>query len=66
MTACAINRPRGFIRKRKLDLIGRILDEANQALANPSRSMKECRITQDVGYELLSGKWEMGGFSGLS
>ncbi|OUO55141.1 hypothetical protein B5F76_00560 [Desulfovibrio sp. An276] len=66
MTACAINKPRGFIRKRKLDLISRILDEADHALANPSRTMKECRITEDVGYELLSGKWEMGGFSGLS
>lgn len=66
MTACVINKPRGFIRKRKLDLISRILDEADQALANSSRTMKECRITEDVGYELLSGKWEMGGFSGLS
>ena len=66
MKACVINKPRGFIRKRKLDLIRRILDEANLALENPSRSLKECRITQDVDYELLSGKWEMGGFSGLS
>lgn len=65
-TACVINKPHGFIRKRKLDLIHRILDEASLALENPARTMKDSRMPQDVGYELLSGKWELGGFSGLS
>lgn len=66
MTACALNKQHHFIRGRKLELIRIIVEEARQALEDKARDTGTSHISQDLGYELISGKWEMGGFSGLS
>ncbi len=42
MGACQIvNKPRNFIRQRKLDIISGIIGEANLALQNPERTRRE-------------------------
>lgn len=59
-------RPGRWMGRRKLDVVAFVLDETDTALSDPSRSFATSYLDPDLGFELLGGKFEQFGFTGLS